>query len=287
MNIPRNITLAEPVFLRNLVITPVHGGTDNGFSPATTDEILRIQKGSFRESETPDISEIEFSNDSDEPVLMLDGEEIIGAMQNRIISHSHMIEPHRTEYVPVVCVEEGRWEELGGFETGHCSYPQLRAALLRSQYRKSDVQKTVWKEITRKLTITRTQSATSSMHDIYDNLDDEVERYVEDFKSLNHGTIGFIGSAGDRILGCDVFHNAKTYQKFEPKLLRSYALDAIEYRQRRGNRPETKQFLTRIISALQKRTRKGHPHIRFKGVGFFGQALLHDHTLVHLSVFPA
>ena len=129
--------------------------------------------------------------------------------------------------------------------------------------------------------------AQSSMHDIYNNLDDEVARYIEDFKSLNHGTIGFIGSAGDRILGCDLFHNTQTYRKFEQKLIRSYALDAIEYRQRRGNRPETKQFLDSIINALQKRTRKGQPHIHFKGTGFFGQTLLHNKTFVHMSVFPA
>ncbi len=287
MNIPQNVTPGEPVFLRNLVITPVKGSASNGFSPVTIDEIIHAEKGSFQESDTPDIDEIQFSNDGDEPVLMLDGEEIIGAMQNRIIAHSHMIEPHSVENIPVVCVEEGRWEELGGFETGHCSYPRLRAVLLRSRFRKTDIQKTVWKEITRKLTVTRTQSATSSMHDIYENLDDEVARYVEDFKSLNHGTIGFIGSAGDRILGCDLFHNPQTYQKFEQKLIRSYALDAIEYRQRRGNRPETKQFLNSIINALQKRTRKGQPHIHFKGTGFFGQTLLHDNTLVHISVFPA
>ncbi len=287
MNIPKNVSLAEPVFLRNLVITPVKGIADNGFSPATIDEVLRAQKGFFQETETPDINEIQFSNEGDEPVLMLDGEEIIGAMQNRIITYSHMIEPHSTEHIPVVCVEEGRWEELGGFETGHCSYPRLRAVLLRSRYRKADVQKTVWKEITRKLTVTRTRSATSSMHDIYDNLDDEVERYVEDFRSLNHGTIGFIGSAGNRILGCDLFHNTETYQKFEPKLIRSYALDALEHRGTRGTRPETEQFLTSITNALEKRTSKGQPHIRFKGMGFFGQTVQHDHTLVHISVFPA
>jgi hypothetical protein len=287
MNIPQSITLAEPVFLRNLVISPVKGGTGNGFKPVTIDEIMDSKKGFLQESDTPDINEIQFSNDSGDPVLMLDGEEIIGAMQNRIIAHSHMIEPHSTERIPVVCVEEGRWEELGGFRTGYCSYPRLRAVLLRSRHRKTDVQKTVWKEITRKLTVTRTQSATSSMHDIYENLDDEVARYVEDFRGLNHGTIGFIGSAGDRILGCDLFHNAHTYQKFEPKLIRSYALDAIEHRQKKGNRPETEQFLNRIISALQKRTRKGQPYIHFKGAGFIGQTLLHNNTLLHISVFPA
>ena len=68
------------------------------------------------------------------------------------------------------------------------------------------------------------------MHDIYNNLEDEVARYIEDFDTMNHNTIGFVGVAGGKILGCDMFLNPATYHKFERKLLRSYALDAIEHR---------------------------------------------------------
>lgn len=287
MKIADSVTLGEPVFLRNLVLTPVSARGTNGFSPLTIEEILQSGKGILEEIDTPDINEIEFENRSDRPVLFLDGEEVIGAMQNRIIAHSHMVDAHTTENVPVVCVEEGRWDEIGGFETGHCSYPQLRAVLLRSRCRKTDTQKTIWKEISRKLTVTKTQSATSSMHDIYENLNDEVARYVEGFRSLNHTTIGFIGSAGNCILGCDLFQNPRMYQKFEQKLIRSYALDAIEYRNRRGTRPEVGQFLDSVLNAFgKKRIRKGQNNVNIKGKGFLGQALLHDERAVHFSTFP-
>lgn len=287
MKIAENVTLGEPVFLRNLVLTPVSAHDTNGFDPLTIEEILQSGKGRLEEIDTPDINEIEFENKSDRPVLFLDGEEVIGAMQNRIIANSHMVNAHLTENIPVVCVEEGRWDEIGGFKTGHCSYPHLRAVLLRSRYRKIDIQKTIWKEISRKLTVTKTQSATSSMHDIYENLNDEVARYIEGFSHLNHSTIGFIGSAGSSILGCDLFQNPRMYQKFEQKLIRSYALDAIEYRNRRGNRPEVRQFLDGVLNAFEKkRIRKGQNNVNIKGTGFLGQALLHDYQAVHISTFP-
>jgi len=282
-----DLALGDPVFLRNLVLTPVTAHTTNGFSPLTIEEIFKKGKGTLHEIDTPDIDVITFENQSDQPVLMLDGEEITGAMQNRIIAHSHMVDAQTTKDIPVVCVEEGRWDDIGGFKTGHCSYPQLRAVLLRSRYRRTNLQKTIWKEVTRKLTVTKTQSATSSMHDIYENLNDETSRYLEGFSSLNHDTIGFVGSAGDRILGCDLFQNHRTYQKFERKLVRSYALDAIEYRNRRGTRPEAKQFLEHMLGTLErKRTRKGQVYANFRGSGILGQTLLHDTSIVHISVFP-
>jgi hypothetical protein len=125
------------------------------------------------------------------------------------------------------------------------------------------------------------------MHDIYENLNDEVDRYVEGFKSLNHTTIGFIGSAGNRILGCDLFQNHRMYQKFEQKLVKSYALDAIEYRNKRGSRPDAGQFLDSVLNAFgKKRRRKGQNSVNIKGKGFLGQALLHDERTVHISTFP-
>jgi len=287
--------LSEPVFLRNLIVYPITANnryshrddTIDEFNPFTIDEVMVNKKGEFREYDVPDITEIVFDNKSDFPVLMLDGEEITGSLQNRIIAQSNLTEARTSREIPVICVEEGRWEEIGGFKTGYCSYPEIRTILSKSRHRKMDTQQTIWNEINRKLTVTRTQSATSSMHDIYDNLKEEVVRYVEDFRSLNHNTVGFIGIAGNRILGCDIFQSPKIYCKFENKLIRSYALDAIEYQKIRGNHPDAEKFLDSIIEIpRKKRGRKTLTNIKIKGDGFFGQALVCHDDIIHLSAFP-
>ncbi len=294
-NIIPDYILSQPVFLRNLVVYPIKTNTRHArrddtideFSPFTIDEVMVSKKGEFNEYDVPDITEVVFDNKSDFPVMMLDGEEITGSLQNRIIAQSNLVEAMTSREIPVICVEEGRWEEIGGFETGYCSYPGIRTILSKSRHTKMDPQKTIWKEINRKLTVTRTQSATSSMHDIYDNLKEEVIRYVEDFKSLNHNTVGFIGIAGNRILGCDIFHSPKVYGKFEHKLIRSYALDAIEYQKIRGNHPDAGKFLDSISALLsKKRVRKNTDNMEIKGDGFFGQALVYRDDIIHLSAFP-
>jgi len=281
--------LSEPVFLRNLIIIPIreNGNSGNGLNVSTIDDIIRSKKGNISELDAPTVDEVIFNNEGDEPVLMLDGEEITGAMQNRIIAVSDLVEAKSAQSVPVVCVEEKRWDEIGGFRTGYCSYPRIRAILAQSRYKKIDKQQVIWQEIDRKLTVTKTASKTSSMHDIYENLQDEVDRYLEGFENLNHHTIGIIGAAGSKILGCDLFQSPEIYRKFEKKLIRSYALDAIEYQRARGARPEAHGFFKAVTDGLdRKKSRNRIVHKRIKGKGFLGQALVYNNNMLHLSAFP-
>jgi len=290
-----NYCLTEPIFLRNLVIFPIKAtngssrrhDAHNGFDPSTLDEVLAQRKAEIRELETPGVNEIIFENRGDWPVLLLDGEEITGSLQNRIIAASHLVAARSTEDVAVVCVEEGRWDELGGFQTGYCSYPRIRSILAKGMHKKTDTQKIIWDEINRKLTVTKTLSKTSSMHDIYDNLKEEIARYVEGFESLNHSTVGFIGVAGDRILGCDIFFDSNIYRKFENKLIRSYALDAFEYQRTKKDLPDVETFFANVLGALKnKKIKKSRKTIPIKGNEFLGQTLTYNTRLVHLSAFP-
>ena len=282
-----NAKISEPIFLRNLKIYPIINTNQDGLAISTIDEILSLKRGEFHELDTPDINKIVFENRGNDPVLVLDGEEITGSLQDRIIAMSHLVEAQSSKNIPVVCVEEGRWDEIGGFETGHCSYPHIRTILAKSRYRKIDTQRVIWNEINRKLTVTKTISATSSMRDIYTSLNDEISRYVEDFQSLNHKTIGFVGVAGNRILGCDIFANSFIYRKFENKLIRSYALDAIEYQKKESGEPDVEIFFNNLKKVLNKRIAKRlNRNIRIMGEDFLGQALIHNTHRMHISAFP-
>ena len=125
------------------------------------------------------------------------------------------------------------------------------------------------------------------MHDIYNNLDDEVTRYIEGFSGLDHSTIGFIGVAGGTILGCDAFSDSKTYRQFEHKLVRSYALDAIEHRKPTHSHPEIEGFLQDIRNSLEKKKfSKKRYHFTLKGQNFSGQGVNYQNRIIHLSAFP-
>jgi hypothetical protein len=281
------IELAEPVFLRNLQIYPMHEPVTDELRVTDINALLSQNAGEFRELDPPDINRIAFHNHGNDPVLMLDGEEIIGSMQNRIAAGSILVPARSTSNIPVICAEEGRWDHIGSFQTGYCSYPGIRAILSRRAKKENGLQKKVWNEIERKLTVTKTLSTTSSMHDIYNNLEEEVTRYVEGFESLNHNTIGFIGVAAGKILGCDIFHNADTYRKFEQKLIRSYALDAIEHRKAIPRVIRAVEFLQAIKASLEKKKYPDRPrHFSLGESNFSGQGLFFNGRIIHLSVFP-
>ena len=125
------------------------------------------------------------------------------------------------------------------------------------------------------------------MHDIYNNLEDEVLRYTEDFDGLNHDTVGFVGLAGKKVLGLDMFCNPITFRKFEQKLVRSYALDAIEYRKTTSARIDVMAFLGNVQDALaRKKLSPQARHFSLKNRVFSGQGLLFKDRIIHLSFFP-
>ncbi len=280
-----NYRIDRPLFLRNLQLHPLLIESPEECRLRAIGSLLGEKRIQIEELDAPVINKIDINNLGDDSLLLIDGEEITGAMQNRIVSASTFIPARTRKTISVVCVEEGRWRQAGRFTTGFCSYPRIRSILLGS---KSDRerQEHVWNEITRKLTSTRINSVTSSMHDIFKGLDDELDRYFEDFKALNGNTAGFIAVAGNRILGADLFANQAVFRQFEHRLIRGYAMEAYELTRNQSGTPDTGCFFTVITKALEPRRTDRKARIRFSEQGIAGQAIFHRGTLLHLSAFP-
>lgn len=277
--------LAEPVFLRNLTLTPVRGTEQDAPAITTIEDGLTRDLVVINECTPPDVNRILVQNRGSTPLLMLDGEEITGSLQNRIIASSQLVEADQKSAIPVLCVEEQRWEGLGSFRTGVCSYPALRSLLSRHRLSFDRTQQAIWREIKRKLTVTRTISATSSLHDIYARLEEELDRYLEGFEPLNHDTIGLIAASGNRVLAADFFASHRLYRIFERKLVRACALDALEF-QKSGSNPAG-SFLKVVQNALTDvRIRGQNRLLRLRSDWLTGQMLIYHDTPLHISAFP-
>ena len=101
--------LDEPTVHRGITVVPLYPRRDPEAAYATLADGLR--RG-LRVTETgPDgtVPELVVENPLDERVLLYDGEELVGAKQNRILNLTVLVAPQSRTPIPVSCVEVGRW----------------------------------------------------------------------------------------------------------------------------------------------------------------------------------
>src|SRR4030095_6194069 len=63
-------------------------------------------------SETGQVPELKVVNRGDSAVLLLDGEELLGAKENRGLNLTILAPAHHSSTIPVSCVESGRWRRV-------------------------------------------------------------------------------------------------------------------------------------------------------------------------------
>ena len=83
-----------------------------------------------REKDGGTVQELIATNRAPRPVILFEGEILLGAKQNRMVAHTVVIAPGATNVIPVGCVERGRWRWTApGFRASDCV---AEAALRRS-----------------------------------------------------------------------------------------------------------------------------------------------------------
>ena len=76
----------------------------------TLDEALEQKQARVIEtSDEGDVPNLLFENLGNSRVLLVDGDELVGAKQNRIINLTILVPAHTKVEIPVSCVEAGRW----------------------------------------------------------------------------------------------------------------------------------------------------------------------------------
>ena len=288
------LEIREPFFLRNLLVIPLRWteAFSNGFISLSEAR----NQGYVKILDTGRVEEVEVDFDGEGHLFLLDGEALQGAMQDRVTNTAVLMHRGRVR-IPVSCVEEGRWAGDRAFQvSGVTAFPSLRSVLsstvtqnlLRYRQFRSDQHK-VWQTIRRSLQSLRVRSQTRSMHDLFEGVRDEVERYVETVQ-FPSGTTGFAALAGDSVIGLDLFGSEALFLALKDKLLRGYALDALS---RAGgftpiSTEPLEQFLrslTRLPMTLLQGVARGQ-ELRGTQGSVTARILMDENRLIHASAFP-
>jgi hypothetical protein len=290
---------AEPQRHGKMSVFPLSSSLDGGPDYTTLGEALEKALVSVTEvSAGGSVPELKVMNTADISVLLLDGEELAGAKQNRVLNTTILIKEKSETVIPVSCTEQGRWAYASkGFrDSDTVMSPKLRMEKARTvstslsstgQYR-SD-QGTVWQKIDEQAAKAGTVSRTGAMKDTYEQKKAELEEYLKAFGLIpaQRGLLVFIGPDP---VGFDFVSKDRAFGLLYPKLIKSYAMEAILEEKVDGAKPDLKMAEDFLREAAECEGKKYESvgrgdDFRYESKTMVGSALAVDGEVVHLAFF--
>ncbi len=289
----------EPQGYCNLTLVPLLGPDQTDADYLLLDEALGLELLTVTEvSGAGSVPELRVENKAERPVLILDGEELVGAKQNRVVNTTLLIAAASTTVIPVSCVEEGRWSydtpsfrserrmmnaDLRAMKAG-----QVHASLKRSSGYRSN-QAALWHEISDKAARRDAFSPSMAMSSIYEKDRPLLDAYEKAFHPVPD-QLGALFLVNGKAAGLDAYGRRRTLAATFPKLLRSYALDAVDrYDPREAPDPE-KEAAAFLEDCRAARTESFDAAAlgrdgRLSSDAVIGFALALEGRVLHLSVF--
>ena len=243
------------------------------------------------------VPELLVENRAEQPVFLMAGEIVTGGKQNRAVSQDMLLAPHgRPVSLGVFCVEHGRWtSQTDYFGVEHnLANNSLRQRIGAGMVSQSEV----WSEVERKSAAVASTMANETRYlgKIYEAGD--VKRNLDDYAKAIEWTEDANGMAvliGGRVVGVEIFGDSATFAKLRDKLLRSYAVDAIEFsgdKEPSAGRDMVERFLqrARVAQVTTKATIGIGRLFGIEAQGIYGSILTwHEqagaHGVVHVSLF--
>ena len=179
------------------------------------------------------VAELVAHNLSDRPVLLIEGEALLGAKQDRVLNVSVLLAAHRSATLPVSCVEAGRWGSVKPSRRSNRHAPprlrerKTRSVIESSRYRgelHSD-QSAVWAEVAAYDGAVGALSPTSALRDVQDKAARQVERLTPSVRPTPE-QVGVIVATGGRPTVLELFDDPVTFEAYWHSLVDGYALDA-------------------------------------------------------------
>ena len=211
---------------RNMAIIPLR-------TPVNYDtDVITLKKGfelglvTVKECEHSTVNTLVVENLSITPLLLIDGEEIVGGDQNRIVNGTILIAPQSEMKIPVNCTEHGRWGFKHNFRhSDYMATSKTRSAKLFAKRSMASTQAAVWDSIDKLEVVNEFHSPTQAMTESYDNMKTDLNEFISSFK-IEKGQTGVVVIVDGEIKGFELFLNSDVYSQYHEKILKSYLIDA-------------------------------------------------------------
>lgn len=244
------------------------------------------------------VPELKVINKGNIPVFLLDGEELIGAKQNRVLNTSILLKAKFETIIPVSCTEEGRWSHttdkfydsgvVMSHKTRKLKTRSIGDSLKRSKKFVSD-QGEVWEGIKELSHNAKICSPTRAMKDIFESKKEDIDNYLKAFPCLpsQKGIMVFVNG---KVEGFDIVSLSSAYKNIHSKLLKSYAIDSILDKKDKNNNPSIDNANNFIKKAMKCRGKKYESNgigldYRFETNKIVGSSLVCSEKVIHVAFF--
>jgi hypothetical protein len=300
-NYLQTVQIGEAQAYHNLVLFPLQAPHNGVLSYITLADALTA--GTFKVTEISaagSVPELLVVNQGDAAVLLVDGEELIGAKQNRVLNTSVLVAGKSETKIPVSCTEQRRWS----YNSDHfSSSPHLMA--VKSRARKSSSvsdslyqdasyhsnQGEVWNEVAKLQAKSGMVSPTSAMSDVFKAYEDKLKESLPRF-ACQPGQQGLLVLHNGQVAGLDLISRPEVYARLHEKFVRSYVLEglmekAVEPEDPQRARDKAQTFLADITRAgEQKFQSAGYGwDFRLSAADLAGNALVADDHVIHAAAF--
>jgi len=292
------LKLGEAKVQGGVTVLAILGGEDSGPEYLTLPEALEAKLLQVTEKdEGGSVPELRVRNGSDKPVLIIDGEELQGAKQNRVVNSTILIKAKSEMIVPVSCTEQGRWSYTSETfaDSGVVMARQVRSrksrsvsASLVSAASYAGDQGDVWDGIEDLQEDLAAPSPTRAMRDTYTAHEGALQDWLAAFP-LQEGQRGLVVFRDGQPLGIDLVSRSTAYRHMHERLLKSYLLGVPAGADggKAVSLEQARQFLGRL-QALDEQAFPSPGHgtdYRYEGEAQCGSALVFEDTCIHAAFF--
>lgn len=296
-----SLRLGTPQVFKNLAIIPLFDEAPLPFDYLSLKSALEQGLAVITEvSEGGSVPELKVANKSLKPILLIDGEELMGAKQNRIVNTSILLAPESETLIPVSCTESGRWSyNSRAFESSeNMMYASARASKSARVYHNKmshnsyDAnQGQIWDEVAHLHAQNSTSSRTSAMSDSYEQKKDDLAEYIAAFPLLENQK-GIVAFVNGKPWAADFVSNAANYADLHAKLVKSFAADCLSLPVNPVESAEnlaidawkTLRDLSTSTESIVQPVGLG-TDIRYDGQNIGAAALVYQESAVHITIF--
>jgi len=293
-----SVEIGDPVHWRGLTLFPLTCPHSTEIEYDVLEDALEAGTVEITEVSTGgSVPDLIVNNTGDKHLLVLDGEELVGGKQNRILNISTLIPAKTKVTIPVSCVEAGRWNRLSQrFSAGSFAPTKIRATLKADLIKHRSASNTfranqarVWREVDYFMEDLRFESPTNAMHEGFKSREKEIRDFHESL-NLPESATGYLACAGELVLGGDLFDKPETLRRKWNRLFQSSIVEALRFS---GEVPATDRMIAErfLQNATESISDTHYPPGIGKGVNIegkevLGSVLLADGQMVHAALFP-